>query len=192
MKKSPNIKDIEIAAENLSSHVFTTPVIESERINSRLNCRVLIKAENLQRTGSFKFRGAFNMISSLTDYQKEKGVVAFSSGNHAQGVAAASRILNIKSTIVMPEDAPEIKIKNTRNDGANVILYNRANANRVQIAKEIIKDTRATLVPPYDALEIIAGQGTVGLEFFNFVKSQKIVLDYLLSPCSGGGLIAGN
>ena len=192
MKKSPAIKDIELAAETLGSHLVNTPVLESDRINASLNCRVLIKAENLQRTGSFKFRGAFNMISQLTDYQRDRGVVAFSSGNHAQGVAAASKILNIKSTIVMPADAPKIKINNTRNDGANVVLYNRADANRVKIAEEIAKDTGAILIPPYDAPEIIAGQGTMGLEFFNYVKSQRIVLDYLLSPCSGGGLIAGN
>jgi threonine dehydratase len=191
LKKSPNIRDIEVAAETLSSHLINTPVLESERINARLNCRVLIKAENLQHTGSFKFRGAFNMISRLTDYQKDKGVVAFSSGNHAQGVAAASKILNIKSTIVMPADAPKIKINNTRNDGANVVLYDRSAANRVKIAEEIAQDTGATIIPPYDAPEIIAGQGTLGLEFYNYLKNQKIKLDYLLGPCSGGGLIAG-
>jgi threonine dehydratase len=132
------------------------------------------------------------MISSLTELQQNNGVVAFSSGNHAQGVAAASKILNIKSTIVMPSDAPKIKINNTRNDGANIVLYNRADANRVKIARDIVNETGATLIPPYDAPEIIAGQGTLGLEFFTQVENQNTKLDYLLGPCSGGGLIAGN
>ena len=128
MKSNPTIKDINIAVERLTGYAVKTPVLESDRVNARLNCRILLKAENLQRTGSFKFRGAFNMISSLIDSQKNKGVVAFSSGNHAQGVAAASRILNIKSTIIMPADAPKIKINNTRSDGATIILYNRASS----------------------------------------------------------------
>jgi threonine dehydratase len=192
LKSDPTIKDIEVAAERLTGYAVQTPVLESDTVNARLNCRVLLKAENLQRTGSFKFRGAFNMISGLTDLQKNNGIVAFSSGNHAQGVATASRILNIKSTIVMPADAPKIKIKNTRNDGANIVFYNRADANRVKIAEEIIKETGATLVPPYDAPEIIAGQGTLGLEFIDQVKNKNAQLDYLLGPCSGGGLIAGN
>jgi threonine dehydratase len=192
LKNGPTIKDIEIAAESLTGYAVKTPVLESDKVNALLNCRVLLKAENLQRTGSFKFRGAFNMISNLINLQKNKGVVAFSSGNHAQGVAAASRILNIKSTIVMPTDAPQIKINNTRNDGANIVFYNRADANRVKIAEKIIKKTGATLVPPYDAPEIIAGQGTLGLEFIDQVKNRKTKLDYLLGPCSGGGLIAGN
>ena len=192
MKNGPTIKDIEIAAKSLTGYAVKTPVLESDKVNTLLNCRVLLKAENLQRTGSFKFRGAFNMISNLINLQKNKGVVAFSSGNHAQGVAAASRILNIKSTIVMPTDAPQIKINNTRNDGANIVFYNRADANRVKIAEKIIKKTGATLVPPYDAPEIIAGQGTLGLEFIDQVKNRKTKLDYLLGPCSGGGLIAGN
>ena len=192
MNNTPTVKDIELAAKRLDGYAVKTPVLESERINSRLNCRVLIKAENLQRTGSFKFRGAFNMVSSLTDDQRKRGVVAFSSGNHAQGVATAARILNIQSTIVMPEDAPRIKIDNTRDDGANIVLYNRVDANRVKIAEEIIKKTGAILVPPYDAPEIIAGQGTLGLEFCDQAKNQNTKLNYLLAPCSGGGLIAGN
>ena len=192
MENTPTVKDIELAAKRLDGYAVKTPVLESERINSRLNCRVLIKAENLQRTGSFKFRGAFNMISSLTDNQKKSGVVAFSSGNHAQGVARAARILKIESTIIMPSDAPKVKIDNTRDDGANIILYNRTDANRVEIAEEIIKKTGAILVPPYDAPEIMAGQGTLGLEFCDQVKNQNTKLNYLLAPCSGGGLISGN
>ena len=157
MTTLPTIADIEAAAERLSGHALRTPVLESERINNQLGCRLLIKAECLQRTGSFKFRGAFNMIFGLDDSEKENGVVAFSSGNHAQGVAAAAKILGIKATIVMPEDAPQIKIDNTRGDGAEVVLYNRADGNRVAIAEKIISETGATLVPPYDAPEIMAG-----------------------------------
>ncbi len=191
MPPTPTISDVETAAERLSGYAVQTPVLESERINDRLGCRLLIKAECLQRTGSFKFRGAFNMISRLSDKEKSNGVVAFSSGNHAQGVAAAAKILNIKATIVMPADAPQIKIDNTRGDGAEVVLYNRADGNRVAIAEKIIADTGATLVPPYNAPEIMAGQGTLGLEFFKRAKEMGVALDYLLGPCSGGGMIGG-
>jgi threonine dehydratase len=187
----PTIADIEAAAERLSGHALRTPVLESERINNQLGCRLLIKAECLQRTGSFKFRGAFNMIFGLDDSEKENGVVAFSSGNHAQGVAAAAKILGIKATIVMPEDAPQIKIDNTRGDGAEVVLYNRADGNRVAIAEKIISETGATLVPPYDAPEIMAGQGTLGLELYEQARKQDLTLDVVLGPCSGGGMIGG-
>ena len=192
MNIPPTYKDVEIASERLAGYAIKTPVLESDKINDRLNCRVLIKAENLQRTGSFKFRGAFNMIASLKDDQKKRGIVAYSSGNHAQGVAAAAKILKIESTIVMPLDAPKIKIENTIRDGANVIFYNRSDSNRVKIAKEIVEKTGATLIPPFDAPEIIAGQGTLGLEFYRQINIKNIELDYLLAPCSGGGLIAGN
>ena len=192
MNNPPTFKDIEAAAARLTDYAVRTPVLESERLNDQLSCRMLIKAECLQRTGSFKFRGAFNMVSSLTDAQKDKGVVAFSSGNHAQGVAAAAKILGIKATIVMPADAPEIKIKNTQGDGAETVLYNRAEANRVAIADKIIEETGATLVPPFDAPQIMAGQGTLGLEFLDQAKDMGAELDCLLGPCSGGGMIGGN
>jgi threonine dehydratase len=191
LSTAPTFKDIEAAADCLSSHVIRTPVLESERLNELLGCRLLIKAECLQRTGSFKFRGAFNMISGLSDAQKSKGVVAFSSGNHAQGVAAAAKILAIKATIVMPADAPQIKLDNTRGDGAEVVLYNRNDANRVAIANKIIEETGATLVPPFDAPEIMAGQGTLGLEFIAQADDKNAKLDCLLGPCSGGGMIGG-
>jgi threonine dehydratase len=189
---SPTITDIEAATMRLAGYSYHTPVLESVRVNEQLECRILIKAECLQRTGSFKFRGAFNMISSLSESQKAKGVVAFSSGNHAQGVAASAKILGLKATIVMPADAPVVKIDNTRGDGAEVVLYDRADANRVAIATKIINETGATLVPPFDAPEIMAGQGTLGLEFFDQVKKRNDKLDFLLGPCSGGGLIGGN
>ena len=169
-----------------------TPVIESEKLNNKFNCRFFIKAETLQRTGSFKIRGACNMIANLTESEKQKGIVAFSSGNHAQGVAAAARIFKIKATIVMPSDAPRSKLRNTKKDGANVILYERSVGNRVEIAKKIVAETGAILIPPYDERDIISGQGTLGIEFIDQIKSLGISeLDYLLAPCSGGGMIAG-
>jgi threonine dehydratase len=191
IEQLPTIKDIETAIARLAGYAIRTPVLESKNINAELNCRLLIKAECLQRTGSFKFRGAFNMISTLTNKQKEKGVVAFSSGNHAQGVAAAAKIFGIKATIVMPNDAPQIKITNTKNDGAKIILYKRSDANREEIAFDIVKKTGATLIPPFDALEIMAGQGTLGIEFIEQAKKMGVHLDCLLGPCSGGGMIGG-
>ncbi|MBT3914914.1 MAG: threonine/serine dehydratase [Rhodospirillaceae bacterium] len=192
MSPIPTISDVEAAAERLSDYAIQTPVLESERVNDQLGCRLLIKAENLQRTGSFKFRGAFNMISGLAEEERSNGVVAFSSGNHAQGVAAAAKILGIKASIVMPADAPQIKIDNTRGDGADVVLYNRTDGNRVAIAEEIIAKTGAILIPPYNAHEIMVGQGTLGLEFFQQNKEMGASLDYLLGPCSGGGMIGGS
>ena len=140
MNKRPTLQDIRRASQKLINYAYKTPVIESPRLNDLLKCRVLIKAENLQRTGSFKFRGAYNMISNLSEKQKKNGVVAFSSGNHAQGVAAAAKIHNLKAYIVMPSDAPKMKIENTRNYGADVVLYNRRNANRVEIANKIVSE----------------------------------------------------
>ncbi len=192
LKTAPSLKDIESAAKRLEGHIFKTPVLESTRMNNQFKCRLLIKAENLQRTGSFKFRGAFNMIASLSDNDKMNGVVAFSSGNHARGVAAAAKILGINATVVMPADAPKIKIENTRQDGANIVLYNRADANRLEIAKKIAQETGGTLIPPFDAAEIMAGQATLGIEFIDQAKNINAELDYFLAPCSGGGLIGGN
>ena len=169
-----------------------TPIIESEKLNKKFDCRFFIKAESLQRTGSFKIRGACNMIANLKKSEKEKGIVAFSSGNHAQGVAAAARIFKIKATIVMPSDAPQNKIRNTKEDGATVILYDRSLGNRVKIAQRIVDETGAILIPPYDARDIISGQGTLGMEFVEQIRLLGLTdLDYLLAPCSGGGMIAG-
>jgi threonine dehydratase len=169
----PKIKDINAATNRLAGYAIQTPVIESEKINADLNCRLLIKAECLQRTGSFKFRGAFNMISRLSEKQKEKGVVAFSSGNHAQGVATAAKIFGIKATIIMPDDAPQIKIDNTISAGAKIIFYKRSNGDRKKIALNIVNKTEATLIPPFDATDIMAGQGTVGVEFIK--QTKKLV-----------------
>jgi len=142
-------------------------------------------------TGSFKFRGAFNKLSKLSRQQMDKGVVAFSSGNHAQGVACAAKLLNIKATIVMPSDAPRIKIDNTKSYGAEVVTYERKDGNRVAIAEAIVSETGGELIPPYNDPDIIAGQGTVGLELAGQAADKNADLDYVLAPCSGGGLVSG-
>jgi len=187
----PSFLDIERAAERLSGFAVETPILESERLNEQLGGRLLLKPECLQRTGSFKFRGAFNKISKLAGSKRANGVVAFSSGNHAQGVAAAARILGVKAIIVMPSDAPAVKIENTKADGAEVVLYERKDGNRVAIAEKIVADTGAVMIPPYDDPDIMAGQGTIGLEFAKQAGDLDAKLDILAGPCSGGGMIGG-
>ena len=187
----PTVADVRAAATRLATVAVATPVLESPRLNARTGGRLLIKPEVLQRTGSFKFRGAYNRLSQLDEEERKRGVVAFSSGNHAQGVAAAARILGIPATIVMPADAPTIKIENTKADGATVVLYERADGNRVEVAGKLVAESGATLVPPYDDFHVIAGQGTVGLEFAAQARGLDTALDALVIPCSGGGLSAG-
>jgi threonine dehydratase len=187
----PTIDDIRAAAARLQGIAARTPLLESERLNARANARILLKCEMFQPVGAFKIRGAWNMIIQLPQEQREHGVVAFSSGNHAQAVAWAGRRLGIPTTIVMPADAPEIKISNTSALGADVILYDRAADDREAIAAEIVGRTGACIVPPYDHSDIIAGQGTVGLEIAEQCAERGIVPDITIVPCSGGGLIAG-
>jgi threonine dehydratase len=183
----PTFADVEAAAERLRGMAVRTPVLESEALNERAGGRVLLKAECLQRTGSFKFRGAYNAISqSAAD-----AVVAYSSGNHAQGVAAAARMLGKAATIVMPADAPAIKVENTRGYGAEVRLYDRARESREAIGAEIAARTGAALIRPYDDPRIIAGQGTLGLELAEQARDRGAAPDLALAPCGGGGLIAG-
>ena len=183
--------DIIDAADRLADYIRTTPVLESDALNDRLGCRLLVKAESLQRTGSFKFRGAFNKISQISKAQRANGIVAYSSGNHAQGVALAARLLGVSASIVMPSDAPAIKIENTKRHGAEVILYERKDGNRVEVASEILAQTGGTMVPPFDDTEIIAGQGTIGLEFARQTRELDTALDILIAPSSGGGMISG-
>jgi len=187
----PEYADVAGAADTLLGRAVRTPLLESPALNDRLGCRLLVKAEPLQRTGSFKFRGAFNRLSWLDDEQRAAGVVAYSSGNHAQGVAAAASLLGVKATIIMPEDAPALKIENTRNFGAEVRLYDRKNENREAIGENLSQRTGAVLVRPYDDPDIIAGQGTVGLEVCAQAAERDLQLDALLVPAGGGGLIAG-
>jgi threonine dehydratase len=183
------IADIEAAAGRLRDVAVTTPLIRCPALDELVGGRVLLKAECLQRTGSFKIRGAYNLMSQLTDEQKAKGVVAFSSGNHAQGVAAAGSLLGIRTAIVMPEDAPGAKIENTRKLGGETILYDRYTGDREQIARSLAEERGAVLVPSYDHADIIAGQGTVGLEIMQQCAAD--VPQQMLVSCSGGGLIAG-
>ena len=187
----PVFADIEEAAERIRGLAVVTPVIESVVLNAIAGGRILIKAECLQRTGSFKFRGAWNMISRLDKVTQPGGVVAFSSGNHAQGVAAAAQIKGLPAVIVMPTDTPAIKIANTKGYGAEVVTYDRVRQSREVIAEALVKERRAVLVPPFEHKYIMAGQGTAGLEFAVQAKAMGVKLDEVIAPCSGGGLVAG-
>jgi len=186
-----DVSDIKAAANRIATAAVLTPVIESPQLNADTGARVLIKAECLQRSGSFKFRGAYNRLSQLDDKQKAAGVVAWSSGNHAQGVAAAAQLLGISATIVMPHDAPDIKVRKTKAYGAEVIFYDRYTESREEIGRTLSEERGATLVPSYDDRDIIIGQGTVGLELAEQSRALGYELDDLLVCCGGGGLIAG-
>ena len=183
-----SLSDIQQAAERLEGHAVRTPLLECDALNALCGGRVLIKAEVLQRTGSFKFRGAFNKLLSLDSQERQRGVLAFSSGNHAQGVACAARMLGVQATIVMPADAPQIKILRTREYGARVVLYDRYKDDREAIAAQLASESGAITVKPFDDPLIMAGQGTAGLEI---TQQTDAPLDLLLTPCGGGGLIAG-
>jgi threonine dehydratase len=182
---------IEKAALNIASHAVKTPLLEPRVLADDVGGRVFLKAETLQRTGTFKFRGAFNTIMNLSPEQRKRGVIAWSSGNHAQGVAAAAQIVGIPATIVMPADAPEIKRKNTESYGAKVIPYDRYSEDRRAIAMALMEETGCALIPPYDHPDVIAGQGTTGLEIAQQLKSQNLEPDQVLICCGGGGLTAG-
>jgi threonine dehydratase len=187
----PDLKSVEDAALRLSGISIVTPLLGSPDLDQIARGRVLIKPECLQRTGSFKIRGAYNMMSRLAPAQAARGVVAWSSGNHAQGVAAAGSLLGIRTAIVMPEDAPRVKLENTRRLGGEAILYDRFSGDRETIAREVAAERGAELVPSYDHADIIAGQGTVGLEIMRQCADAGFTPDQVLIPCSGGGLIAG-
>ncbi len=185
------IADIEAAAERIAGIAVRTPLIRSAELDDRVGGRVLIKPEVLQRTGSFKFRGAYNTIASLDQKERSRGVVAFSSGNHAQGVACAARLLGWAATIVMPADAPPMKIDRTRDYGATVITYDRLTESREEIAAALAARTGAITVPPFDHPMIMAGQGTVGLEIAEQAAALDLRPELVLVPCGGGGLTAG-
>ena len=187
----PTFADVKDAALRLRGHAVRTPLVESARLNEHLGGRLLIKAEMLQRTGAFKFRGAYNRVSRIDEPARPRSVVAYSSGNHAQGVAAAAALFGIPALIVMPEDAPAAKIAGTRAYGAEVVFYDRARESREELAEGLAAERGATLVRPYDDPYIIAGQGTVGLELAAQAREMDAPLDAVLVPCGGGGLIAG-
>jgi threonine dehydratase len=183
--------DIDAAAAVLAPFAVRTPLLSSPALDERVGAKVFLKPEMLQRTGSFKFRGAFNKLSSIPMDARGGGVVAFSSGNHAQGVAAAAQILNMHATIVMPADAPLSKRERTKAYGADVVLYDRDREDREAIARDIAGQRGATLVRPYDDPLVIAGQGTVGREIAEDLAALGIAPDIVVAPASGGGLVAG-
>jgi threonine dehydratase len=186
-----SLPDIEAAAERLRGQIVRTPLLRHDALDALAGGRLFVKAEPLQRTGSFKFRGAYNRISQLSVVQREAGVVAFSSGNHAQGVALAARLLGCRAIILMPADAPAIKIRATRAMGADVRLFDRLRDNREAMGAEIARETGAVLVPPYDDPHIMAGQGTIGLEIIDQLDELGVSPDVVSACASGGGMIAG-
>lgn len=187
----PDVADVRKAAARLRGKAVPTPLLSSPQIDAQLGARVLIKPECLQRTGSFKFRGAYNALAQLDPAKRRAGVVAYSSGNHAQGVAAAAQLLDMPATIVMPADAPAIKVANTRFYGAEIVSYDRYRESREEIAQRIASERGAEILPPYDDARVIAGQGTIGLEIGEEAQYQGTTIDILLAPCSGGGLVTG-
>src|SRR5262249_8622845 len=187
----PTAADVDAAAQRLKGIALHTPLVSSPVLDALTGGRVFLKCETLQRTGSFKFRGAYNKLSSIPADRRAGGVVAFSSGNHAQGVAAAAKLLSIPAVIVMPRDAPRPKRERTEALGAEVVLYDRAREDREAIACAIAEKRGATLVPPYDDPLVIAGQGTIGREIVEDLGTEHIVPDVVIVNASGGGLTAG-
>jgi len=179
---------IQDAAQRLAGIARRTPVMTSRTLNDACNCEVFLKCENFQRMGAFKFRGAYNALSRLDETQKRCGVITYSSGNHAQAVALSGKLLRIPTTIVMPKDAPKVKLQATRAYGAEVVLYDRAEDSREHLAQTIQQERGLALIPPFDHPNIIAGQGTAAMELFE----EAAPLDALLVPCGGGGLLGGS
>mgnify|MGYP000280070052 CR=1 FL=1 len=190
-RKIPAYVDVVSAAEKISALAVKTPFLKCEELSQKLSAEIFVKAECLQRVGAFKFRGAYNRLSRLTEEEKRRGVVAFSSGNHAQGVAASAKLLGIDAVIVMPEDSPKMKLENTRNYGAEVITYDRDKESREELAAEIARERGSIVVPSFEDFYIISGQGTVGLEAVQQAKDINIDLDVFMTPIGGGGLISG-
>ena len=187
----PTAADVDAAASKLAGVALRTPLINSPVLDAALGARVYLKAETLQRTGSFKFRGAYNKLSSIPENRRSGGVVAYSSGNHAQGVAAAAKLLAMPAVIVMPSDAPKPKRERTAALGAEVVLYDRDREDRAAIARDLAGSRGATLVPPFDDPFVIAGQGTAGREIVEDLSALGLKPDLVVVGASGGGLIAG-
>ena len=186
-----DITDIQAAAARLRGHARVTPLLESDLLNERAGRRILVKAECLQRTGSFKFRGGWSAISALTPDQRARGVIAFSSGNHAQGVALAARAHKCRAVIIMPADAPRTKIDNTRSYGAEVILYDRWGQDRDALGRSLADERGLTLIKPFDEPMVIAGQGVCGLEIARQAADTGVTEADVLVCCGGGGLTSG-
>jgi len=190
-KVAPGPSDLAAAARRLRGVAVRTPLAPAASLSREMGRPVFVKAEVLQRTGSFKFRGAYNRIAALTDEERARGVVAFSSGNHAQGVAAAAAQFGCSAAIVMPSDAPIGKIAGTRSFGAEVVFYDREHESRETIAAELAETRGAVLIPSFDDSHVIAGQATVGLEIAEDVAARGLVLDAVVTPVGGGGLASG-
>ncbi|MFW6465951.1 threo-3-hydroxy-L-aspartate ammonia-lyase [Acinetobacter baumannii] len=184
----PNYEDVAAAAERIKDFINKTPVLTSRTVNNEFEAEVFFKCENFQRVGAFKFRGAMNALLQFNETQKKAGVVAFSSGNHAQAIALSSKILGIPATIIMPKDAPAAKMAATREYGGSIVIFDRYTEDREKIGKEIAEKNGLTLIPSYDHPHVIAGQGTAAKELFEEVGD----LDYLFVCLGGGGLLAGS
>src|SRR5216110_299268 len=180
--------DIAAAAERLASHAHRTPVMTSRTVNERTGAELFFKCENFQRAGAFKFRGAYNALSRLSPEERRRGVVTYSSGNHAQAIALAGQVLDIPRVIVMPSDAPAVKRIATEAYGGEIVLYDRDREDREAIGRRLAQERGLTLIPPYDHPHVIAGQGTAARELFE----EAGALDFLFVPCGGGGLLSGS
>jgi threonine dehydratase len=184
----PDINDVHAAAERLRGVAHRTPVMSSRTLNARIGAQVFFKCENFQRAGAFKFRGAYHALSQLTSAEQERGVLTYSSGNHAQAIALAGSLLGIRTTIVMPNNAPQSKLHATRGYGAEVLLYDPSEQKREAMAAELNRERGMVVIPPYDHRDVVAGQGSAALELLEDVGE----LDVLLAPCGGGGLLSGS
>ncbi len=187
----PTYDDVLAAAGRIAGLAVRTPLIEHPALNDRTSARVLLKPEILQRVGAFKFRGAYNAISQVDRGRCPGGIVACSSGNHAQGVAAAAMICGMSAAVVMPRDAPELKVARTRRYGAEVIAYDRETEDRDAIARALCAERNAAFIPPFDHADVIAGQGTVGLELMQQAEALGVTPDVVIAPAAGGGLVTG-
>ncbi|MYN38268.1 threo-3-hydroxy-L-aspartate ammonia-lyase [Duganella sp. FT109W] len=186
-QKLPTFEDVVAASERIAGVAHRTPVLSSSTANAELGAEIFFKCENYQRMGAFKFRGGYNSLARFTPEQRKAGVVAFSSGNHAQAIALSARLLGMPATIVMPHDAPAAKVAATRGYGAQVVIYDRYTEDREQIGRDLAARHGLTLIPPYDHADVIAGQGTAAKELFEEVGR----LDYVFAPLGGGGLLSG-
>lgn len=191
MIQPPTIDDIYAARNRIQSYAIKTPILESPHLNDQVGGRILVKAEPLQKSGSFKFRGALNTLLQLSEDERARGVIAYSSGNHAQGVALAAQLLGVRATILMPADAPAMKVENTKSYGAEVVHFDRYTESREEIGERLCREKGAVLVKPYDDARVIAGQGTVGLEIIEQLSESDVNPDLAVIPCGGGGLISG-
>ena len=191
MSAPPIIADVRAAAHRIAGHAVRTPLLSSAVLDEQAGMRVLIKCETLQRTGSFKFRGAYNALAALSPAERRAGVVAVSSGNHGQGVAEAARLFGVAATVVMPADAPANKRERTLRSGGRIVPYDRATQNRDAVAADHIARHGGVLVHAYNDKEVIAGQGTIGLEIVEDCARLGVVPDVVAAPCGGGGMTAG-